>query len=70
AGTAANAPARLKVESAGGDVREAVARAVVSAGWGLLELKPVEVSLEEIFLSLTAEQEPAGEPPAAAAVAR
>ncbi|MGH9526015.1 MAG: ATP-binding cassette domain-containing protein [Terriglobales bacterium] len=55
-GAPAQAPARLQVESEGADVREALARAVVSAGWGLLELKPVEVSLEEIFLSLTAEK--------------
>lgn len=55
-GAPAGAPARLQVESEGADVREALARAIVSAGWGLLELKPLEVSLEEIFLSLTAEK--------------
>lgn len=66
-GAAADTPARLRVESQGGDIREALARAVVSAGWGLLELKPVEVSLEEIFLSLT--DEPAAAEPAEAAAA-
>ncbi len=68
-GAAADSPARLTVESQGGDIREALARAVVSAGWGLLELKPVEVSLEEIFLSLT-DEPAAAEPAEAAAAAR
>ena len=27
--------------------------------WGLLELRPMRVSLEEIFLSLTTEEQPA-----------
>lgn len=44
---------RLQVEATGSDVRAALARAVVVGGWGLLELKPVELNLEEIFLSLT-----------------
>jgi ABC-2 type transport system ATP-binding protein len=35
------------------DVRTDVARAVVHAGWGLLELRPMRLSLEEIFLQLT-----------------
>jgi len=36
------------------DLREAVAQAVVRAGWGLRELRPVSLSMEEIFLSLVA----------------
>ncbi len=45
-----------EVESARGqDVRRELARAVVTAGWGLLELRPMRMSLEEIFLSLTTE---------------
>src|SRR5438034_3371706 len=45
-----------EVESARGtDVRRDLARAVVSSGWGLLELRPMRMSLEEIFLSLTTE---------------
>lgn len=44
---------RWQVEAADATVREAIARTIVQAGWGLLELKPVELSLEEIFLSLT-----------------
>jgi ABC-2 type transport system ATP-binding protein len=35
------------------DIRRDVARTVVNAGWGLLELRPVRMSLEEIFLQLT-----------------
>ena len=29
---------------------------MVSSGWGLLELRPMRMSLEEIFLSLTTEE--------------
>ncbi len=32
-----------------------------SAGWGLLELRPVRMSLEDIFLQLTTEERPQGE---------
>jgi ABC-2 type transport system ATP-binding protein len=39
----------------GQDVRPEVAKAVVGAGYDLLELKPVGMSLEEIFLELTRE---------------
>ncbi len=43
-----------------------LARAVVEAGWDLNEMRPAAVSLEEIFLQLTREQEavPAEEPAA------
>ncbi len=37
----------------GQDVRPEVAKAVISAGYDLLELRPVGMSLEEIFLELT-----------------
>ena len=37
----------------GMDVRPQVARAVIKAGYDLLELRPVGMSLEEIFLELT-----------------
>jgi ABC-2 type transport system ATP-binding protein len=40
------------------DVRRDVARAVVDHGWGLLELRPMRMSLEEIFLQLTTEERP------------
>jgi ABC-2 type transport system ATP-binding protein len=42
------------VQSAiGADIREALASAVVNGGFGLMELKPAHLSLEEIFLQLT-----------------
>ncbi len=48
-----------EIESASGhDVRRELARAVVTSGWGLLELRPMRMSLEEIFLSLTTEEAP------------
>src|SRR5688500_4601522 len=40
------------------DVRREVARAIVDRGWGLLELRPTRMSLEEIFLQLTTEERP------------
>jgi ABC-2 type transport system ATP-binding protein len=48
----------------GHDVRRDLARAIVTSGWGLLELRPMRLSLEEIFLSLTTEEvpTPASEP--------
>ncbi len=42
----------------GHDVRRDLARAVVSHNWGLLELRPMRMSLEEIFLHLTTEEKP------------
>jgi ABC-2 type transport system ATP-binding protein len=39
----------------GHDVRRELASAIVSRGWGLLELRPLRMSLEEIFLHLTTE---------------
>ena len=46
------------------DIRRDVARTVVNNGWGLLELRPTRLSLEEIFLQLTTEEAPQGEAPA------
>jgi ABC-2 type transport system ATP-binding protein len=40
----------------GRDVRRDLARAVVSSGLGLLELRPMRVSLEDVFLSLTTDE--------------
>ena len=37
----------------GVDVRREVASAIVRNGWGLLELRPMRVNLEDIFLTLT-----------------
>jgi len=46
-----------EVESAThSDVRRDLARAIVGKGWGLLELRPLRLSLEEIFLQLTTEE--------------
>jgi ABC-2 type transport system ATP-binding protein len=42
----------------GADRREEIARLAVNKGWGLLELRPVRLSLEDIFLQLTTEDEP------------
>ena len=47
----------------GSDRRAELARAVVGQGWGLLELRSVGMSLEDIFLQLTTE-EVHGEPSA------
>jgi ABC-2 type transport system ATP-binding protein len=43
------------------DIRKDLAKAIVSQGWGLLELRPLRMSLEEIFLQLTT-SEGAGTP--------
>ena len=37
----------------GEDIRPRVARAVIESGYDLVELRPVGMSLEEIFLQLT-----------------
>jgi ABC-2 type transport system ATP-binding protein len=39
--------------SAGQDVRPQVAKAVIQAGYDLIEMRPIGLSLEEIFLELT-----------------
>jgi hypothetical protein len=45
----------FEVESLQGrHIRSGLARSVVNAGWNLSELRPVGLSLEEIFLQLTA----------------
>ena len=38
------------------DVRALVAKAVVESGWGLLELRSMDMSLEDIFLQLVTEE--------------
>jgi ABC-2 type transport system ATP-binding protein len=48
---------RLEFETTpGNDPRSQVARAVVNAGYDLLEMRPVGMSLEEIFLQLTRDE--------------
>jgi ABC-2 type transport system ATP-binding protein len=45
----------FEVESLQGrQIRADLARSVVNAGWNLSELRPVGLSLEEVFLQLTA----------------
>ena len=49
----------FEVESdRGTDVRRDIARAIVTRGWGLLELRPMRMSLEEVFLQVTTEEIP------------
>ncbi|HFE53939.1 MAG TPA: ABC transporter ATP-binding protein [Bacteroidetes bacterium] len=49
---------QLTIESgAGSDLRKELARTVVNNGWGLLELRPIEMSLEDVFLHLVTEEE-------------
>jgi ABC-2 type transport system ATP-binding protein len=46
----------VEVESERGrDVRRELSAAVVGGGWGLLELRPMRMSLEDVFLTLTTE---------------
>lgn len=64
----ANGLVSVEVDSEQGrDVRRDLAAAVVHQGWGLLELRPMRMSLEDIFLSLTTEDAGAAAEPAAAA---
>ena len=44
------------VASPGRDVRDELARQVVNGGFGLRELRPLDISLEDIFLRLTTEE--------------
>jgi ABC-2 type transport system ATP-binding protein len=39
----------------GSDIRRELASAIVRGGWGLLELRPMRVSLEDVFVSLMTE---------------
>jgi ABC-2 type transport system ATP-binding protein len=51
----------------GRDVRRELAATIVGHGWGLLELRPMRMSLEDIFLSLTTEENSAAEGAASSA---
>ena len=53
----------------GADVRREVAAAVVRGGWGLLEMRPMRVSLEDVFLKLITEEVEAEDMAAEAVVA-
>jgi len=51
-----------EVESESGrDIRRDLAASIVGHGWGLLELRPMRLSLEEIFLQVTTEDAAAPE---------
>jgi ABC-2 type transport system ATP-binding protein len=39
------------------DLRKDLARAVASNGWGLTELRPVDLTLEDIFIRLVTREE-------------
>jgi ABC-2 type transport system ATP-binding protein len=53
----ANGASRYAIEcETGRDVRRELAQAVVQNGWGLLELRAKDLSLEEVFLELTTEE--------------
>ena len=43
--------------SAGEPVRKAIAAAVVGHGWGLIEVRPLAMSLEDLFVRLVTEEE-------------
>jgi len=47
----------LEVESeTGRDMRRELAATIVGRGWGLLELRPMRMSLEDVFLKLTTQE--------------
>jgi ABC-2 type transport system ATP-binding protein len=53
----------FEVESdRGNDIRRELARIIVNRGWGLLELRPMRMSLEEVFLQVTTEERPEDAP--------
>ncbi|MCS6898128.1 MAG: ABC transporter ATP-binding protein [Nitrospira sp.] len=53
----------------GHDLRDEIARYIVSRGWGLLELKTVSMTLEDVFLRLTRHEEGLSQPTEPAALA-
>jgi ABC-2 type transport system ATP-binding protein len=46
------------------DIRRDLSRALLGQGWGLLELRPLDMTLEDIFLKLVTEEESAPDIPA------
>jgi ABC-2 type transport system ATP-binding protein len=48
--------------SAGEPVRKAIAAAVVGRGWGLVEVRPLALSLEDLFVRLVTEEEASPQP--------
>lgn len=58
----ANGGAYLVECALGQDIRDDLARHVVTNGWGLLELRAISMTLEDVFLRLTRHEECLGEP--------
>ena len=57
-GVKAKEPGAYEIETnLGADHRAEIAAMAVQRGWGVLELRPVGLSLEEIFLELTTEED-------------
>jgi ABC-2 type transport system ATP-binding protein len=50
------------VSERGRDIRRELSREIVNRGWGLLELRPMRLSLEEVFLQVTTEETPDAAP--------
>jgi ABC-2 type transport system ATP-binding protein len=58
-----------EVESSRGqDIRRDLAATVVAKGWGLLEFRPLRMSLEEIFLQVTTEEDNSKKPEASGTI--
>lgn len=57
---------RWTVEAADASIKAALAKTVVDAGWGLYGMRSVGMSLEDIFLKLTAAEQAAAAPAPAA----
>lgn len=62
AGTGTGSPVYVIECQLGRDLREDLARFVVNNGWGLLELKSISMTLEDVFLRLTQHEEGLEEP--------
>jgi ABC-2 type transport system ATP-binding protein len=61
-------PGHFLLESElGHDIREDVARLAVTNNWGLLELKSISMTLEDVFLKLTRHEEGVAQPAAGVA---
>ena len=46
-----------RIDSAvGQDIRQAVVKTITQAGWQLLELRPMAITLEDIFLKLVSQE--------------
>ncbi len=54
-----NGTAVLILEHTGDDIRKHVSRAVLESGWGLLEMRSLELTLEDMYLQLIRDEEQA-----------